>query len=109
MVRVGLVVGHGHIGGAEVDFVTHEALHPGAGSDRLVGDLHPTTPAATPKVGQPPGVQGGGKGRPGADELRAPARVGTAAVAASGRATGGEQCAAEQQHDRMPQIATRCS
>jgi hypothetical protein len=44
-----------------VDLATHEALHPGAGSDRLVGDLHPTTPAATPKVGQPPGAQGAGK------------------------------------------------
>jgi hypothetical protein len=53
-----------HIGGAEVDLVTHEALHPGAGSDRLVGDLHPTTPAATPKAGQPPGVQGAGKVAP---------------------------------------------
>ena len=52
---------------------------------------------------------GGGKGRPGADELRAPARVGTAAVAASDRATGGEQWAAERQHDRTPQIAMRCS
>jgi hypothetical protein len=30
-------------------------------------------------------------------------------VAASDRATGGEQRAADQQHDRTPQIATRCS
>jgi hypothetical protein len=41
--------------------------------------------------------------------LLAPASVGTAAVAASDRATGGEQRAADQQHDRTPQITTRCS
>lgn len=49
---------------SERNSATHEALHPGAGSDRLVDDLHPTTPAATPNVGQPPGVQGGGKDQP---------------------------------------------
>jgi hypothetical protein len=41
--------------------------------------------------------------------LRAPASVGTATMAASDHATGGEQRAADQQHDPTPQITTRCS